>query len=235
MTEFRRTKSIASVFRRVRKVPSGMRPLMTSRNRHARAAQTRTDAQPTLPETMHQALFITCSDAHVTPTKVASLHPEQLFELRNIGNVVPPYQPNVVSGEIATIEHILSERNIRDVVVFGHSQCGAVAALLDRSTVSVSPAMRRWIVVARSRKASQEAAGALAEGALEAEAWDRAARAHLLTQFSHLTGYPGIQRLRAKQLRVHAWFGSAASSGVESYQPREGSFRPLIPKQRRQT
>ncbi|WCD84293.1 Carbonic anhydrase 1 [Streptomyces xanthophaeus] len=232
MAEFHRPKSLTSVFRRVRKVPSGMRPLAANHPRHAsaRVAHQHGNTHRTPPEPVRQALFITCTDAQVITARVAVLQPDRLFELSNIGNVVPPYQPNVVSGEIATIEHILTGRNIRDVVVCGHSGCSAVAALLDRSSGSVSPAMRRWIAVARSRKASQEAAGTLAEGALDGRSWDRAARAHLLTQFAHLAEYPSIQRLRAGQLRLHAWFYNAANGVVEVYQPRDGSFLPLIAK-----
>ncbi|NUS85403.1 MAG: carbonic anhydrase, partial [Streptomyces sp.] len=145
-------------------------------------------------EVRPQTLFITCTDFHVIPSRMVSAHPHKLFELRNIGNVVPPYQPDVISGEIATIEFALSEQSIRDIVVCGHSRCGAVAALLDRPGVAVPAAVRRWMAVARSRAVSRTAAGTLAAGPRDGQAWDRAARAHLVTQYAHLAGYPTLTR-----------------------------------------
>ncbi|MWA14557.1 carbonic anhydrase [Streptomyces sp. BA2] len=178
-------------------------------------------------ENLPQTLFISCTETRIAPTRFVS-RPEQLFELRNIGNIVPPYNPKVVSGAIATIDYALSLTNLRDVVVAGHSGCGAVAVLLNQASHSVSPALRRWLVVGSSRAACQDAAGERAAGAIGKEALDRAARAHLLVQLAHLAQYPGLESGQSSgQLRLRALFHRAESATTEVYSPRDDSFKPL--------
>jgi len=75
------------------------------------------------------ALFITCSDSRVVPNLLAQAEPGELFILRNAGNLVPQY-PGGSSGEAATIEYAVSVLKVPDIVICGHSQCGAVTASL---------------------------------------------------------------------------------------------------------
>ena len=74
-----------------------------------------------------QALFITCSDSRVIPSLITGARPGELFELRTAGNIVPPYGSGQPSGETATIEYAVEVLGVTDVVVCGHSHCGAVA------------------------------------------------------------------------------------------------------------
>ncbi|RMI43268.1 carbonic anhydrase [Streptomyces triticirhizae] len=168
-----------------------------------------------------QALFISCTDARLVATRLTGIAPERLFELRNMGNIVPRYRTDVISSEIAAIQHVLREPSVRDVVLCGHSRCTAVACLLNRHTASVRPAMRRWLAIGRSKVACDTAAGRLAAGPLNEVAWDRASRAHLVTQLTHLSEYPEVRHRRAAgELRLHAWFYTAKGT-VEVYRLRE--------------
>jgi carbonic anhydrase len=177
-------------------------------------------------ESLPQTLFISCTETQIAPSRFVS-RPEQLFELRNIGNIVPPYNPKVVSGAIATIDYALSLTNLRDVVIAGHSGCGAVAVLLNQEH-SVSPALRRWLVVGSSRAACQEAVGERTAGAIGKEALDRAAQAHLLIQLAHLAQYPSLESgQNSGRLRLRALFHRAESATTEVYSPRDDSFKPL--------
>src|SRR5690242_9961617 len=81
----------------------------------------RSTAAPQRPE----ALFIACSDARVSPAFLTGARPGQLFELRNVGNVVPPHRPGRPTGEAATIEYAVCVLGVTDIVVCGHSDCGA--------------------------------------------------------------------------------------------------------------
>ncbi|WP_031147843.1 carbonic anhydrase, partial [Streptomyces xanthophaeus] len=74
-------------------------------------------------------LFITCSDSRVVPTLITAAAPGELFELRNAGNIVPPYRPGYRTGEAATIEYAVEVLKVRDIIVCGHSHCGAVGAV----------------------------------------------------------------------------------------------------------
>src|SRR5436190_22488768 len=81
-----------------------------------------------------ETLFITCSDARVVPSLITQSKPGDLFSLRNAGNIVPPYD-EAGGGEAATIEFALRALGIRDVVICGHSSCGAMEALLDPAAI----------------------------------------------------------------------------------------------------
>src|SRR5688572_9465801 len=70
------------------------------------------------------ALFITCADSRVNPNLITQTEPGDLFLVRNAGNVIPPYGSGG-GGEAATVEYSLEVLGIRDIVVCGHSQCGA--------------------------------------------------------------------------------------------------------------
>ena len=76
------------------------------------------------------ALFVTCSDSRLDPQAHTQAGPGDLFVLRNAGNLIPPYGAGR-GGEAATIEYAVSGLGIRNIIVCGHTHCGAIKALLD--------------------------------------------------------------------------------------------------------
>lgn len=74
-------------------------------------------------------MFITCSDSRVVPTLLTDSGPGELFEMRTAGNIVPPYDPDAPTSEMATIEYAVSVLEVSDIILCGHSHCGAVGAL----------------------------------------------------------------------------------------------------------
>lgn len=93
-----------------------------------------------------EALFVTCSDSRVVPSLITGARPGQLFELRTAGNIVPPYPGrDRPTGEAATIEYALCVLQVRDIIVCGHSHCGAVGAILRGDDLSAMPAVRHWL------------------------------------------------------------------------------------------
>jgi carbonic anhydrase len=91
------------------------------------------------------ALFITCSDSRIDPTMLTQTKPGELFIMRNAGNIVPPYGSANSSGEAATIEYAIAVLGVEDVVVCGHSHCGAMNALLHPEQTATLPAVRAWL------------------------------------------------------------------------------------------
>src|SRR5262245_42518317 len=89
-------------------------------------------------------LFIACSDSRVNPNLITQTEPGELFILRNAGNIVPPYGA-ASGGEEATIEYAVAALDVKDVIVCGHSHCGAMKGLLDPSGVAEMPAVARWL------------------------------------------------------------------------------------------
>ncbi len=88
-----------------------------------------------------QALFITCSDSRVVPNIITQTAPGELFVLRNAGNIVPP--PGMTAGgEAATIEFAVEHLNVEHIIVCGHTQCGAMKALVNPEIADGMPALK---------------------------------------------------------------------------------------------
>ncbi|MEZ4750451.1 MAG: carbonic anhydrase [Bdellovibrionota bacterium] len=94
-------------------------------------------------------LFITCSDSRIDPSLITQTEPGEIFIVRNAGNIVPPYGASR-GGEEATIEYAVDGLKVRNIVVCGHSHCGAMSALLDKNLVSKMPAVSKWLEHAES-------------------------------------------------------------------------------------
>ncbi|MFE2496696.1 carbonic anhydrase [Streptomyces scopuliridis] len=164
-----------------------------------------------------QALFITCSDSRVIPSLITGARPGELFELRTAGNIVPPYDPEQPTGEAATIEYAVEILGVRDVVVCGHSHCGAVGALVRGDDLTAVPAVRDWLTHAAPRADGTKADGdpAIAD----------AAQSHVLAQILRLRSYPYLaRRLDAGQLRLHAWFYEIHTGTVLAHRPPADTF-----------
>ena len=94
-------------------------------------------------------LFISCSDSRIDPSLFTQTEPGELFILRNAGNIVPPYEAGDVSTA-ATIEYAVSVLEVKNIVICGHSYCGAMGCLLDQSQVAKLPAIQSWLCHAAS-------------------------------------------------------------------------------------
>ncbi|MDB4933417.1 MAG: Carbonic anhydrase, partial [Labilithrix sp.] len=92
-----------------------------------------------------ETLFITCSDSRVVPNLITNAAPGELFIVRNIGNIVPSVQRGVLGGVSAAIEYAIEVLGIRSVIVCGHTNCGAIDAILHPERVAHLPNVSRWV------------------------------------------------------------------------------------------
>lgn len=170
-----------------------------------------------------QALFITCSDSRVVPSLITGARPGELFELRTAGNIVPPYGSGRPCGVAATIEYAVEVLGVQDVVVCGHSHCGAVGALVrgdDLTAVPAVPAVRDWLAHAAPPQADSRGH--------DDPAIANAVQSHVLAQILRLRSYPCIaRRLHADRLRLHAWFYEIHTGTVLAHQPHADTFVAL--------
>jgi carbonic anhydrase len=188
-----------------------------------RAADRRTDLGRLAARQRPEALFITCSDARVMPALITGARPGELFELRTAGNIVPVYHSERVSGEVATIEYAVEVLEVQNVIVCGHSHCGAVGALVRADDLTGVPAVRRWLADTEPHDDARNAARS-ADG----EAITSAVQRHVLAQIERLRGHPSIaRRLDHGRLRLHAWFYAIDTGVVSVHRPRAGTFLPL--------
>ncbi|SEH00245.1 carbonic anhydrase [Nonomuraea solani] len=162
------------------------------------------------------AMFVTCSDSRVIPTQITHTRPGQLFELRTAGNVIPS-RPGTPSGELATIEYAVNVLAVRDIILCGHSHCGAVAAMTDGHDPVRLPNAGRWLAEAPRRvpyRIAGEDGGHPQRGA---------ERRHLVAQFAALTALPVVrERLDRAELRLHCWYYEIDTGRVQAAQRGEG-------------
>lgn len=193
-----------------------MQPLIDNARRFGRRPE---EFAPLAQGQSPVALFITCSDSRVVPALITGARPGELFELRTAGSIVPPYAGPTPTGETATIEYAVEVLGVRDIVICGHSHCGAVGALVRGDDLSAVPAVRDWLA---------HAAPDGPYGCPDDPAVADAVRAHVLAQLLRLRSYPCVQRrLTAGELRLHGWFYEVHTGAVSAYSPESDSFESL--------
>lgn len=166
-----------------------------------------------------EALFITCSDSRVIPALITGARPGEIFELRNAGNIVPPHGRGGASGEAATIEYALEVLGVQDIVVCGHSHCGAMGALKSGDDLSALPGVDAWLQLARPRLAP------VLDGVTEDPALPDTAQLNVVNQLALLRNYPTARRrLDAGRLRLHGWYYEVDTGQVHELDE-DGLFR----------
>lgn len=174
------------------------------------------------------ALFLACSDARVMPSLLTMADPGELFQVRNVGNIVPaPDLPAGVGATGAAIEFAVEILGVADIVICGHSHCGAMNALLRGSPPGRDlPYLERWLSHAASVHAHVERHyGHLTDPVARSTA---AAQENVLQGVEHLRRYPGVaRRLEAGDLRVHGWFLEIDTAQLFAYDPGVKQFLPL--------
>lgn len=163
------------------------------------------------------ALLIACSDSRVVPNLFASTDPGDLFVVRNVGNLIPPSGESGVSvadeSEAAALEFSLLNLNISDIIVCGHSDCGAMRALINGREKIPSPNLRSWL---RHGETSfhQKLAG---EGS--ADSPDRLSQQNVLQQMQNLRTYPIVREgLAQGRLKLHGWWFDLHGAEVYAYE-----------------
>ncbi|WP_282795424.1 carbonic anhydrase [Streptomyces sp. CC224B] len=194
---------------------------------HARGLHARISARREEQETFGRlaagqsplALFITCSDSRVVPSLITGARPGDLFELRTAGNAVPPYEEGrPACAEAATIEYAMCVLRVADIVVCGHSHCGAVGAKARGEDLAALPAVRDWL--------DRQLPGGLP--ADDGPAVAGAVQRHVREQLGRLRSYPCVQeRLDAGEVRLHGWYYEVHTGLVAAYHPESDLFLPL--------
>lgn len=171
------------------------------------------------------ALFITCADSRINPSLLTQTDPGELFILRNAGNLVPPYGA-VQGGESATVEYALSVLKVQEIIVCGHSHCGAVNALLNPQSVDSLPAVKQWLTHAEStRRIISENYAKLND---PEKRLNVAIQEHVLVQLENLQTHPSVAaKLSRNQVRLHAWVYKFETGEVFAFNPKSGRYESL--------
>ena len=174
------------------------------------------------------ALFITCSDSRINPNLITQTQPGELFILRNAGNIIPPYGA-ANGGEGATIEFAVAGLGVQDIIVCGHSHCGAMNGLLHPESLKDLPAMTAWLAHAEAtRRIMREKYGDRTGAAQLTTAVEE----NVLVQLENLRTHPAVASGLARgMLKLHAWVYKIESGEVFAYDPERGQFVPLAEAQ----
>jgi len=175
-----------------------------------------------------ETLFITCSDSRIDPNLLTRSKPGDLFILRNAGNIVPPHGA-ASGGEAATIEFAVAALGVRDIIVCGHSHCGAMKGLLQPEQVASLPAVSSWLSHAETTRRIVQANYGHLEG-------DRLLTAtveeNVLVQLENLRTLPAVaSRLVRGGLHLHGWVYKIETGEVFAYDLSCGQFVPVVQDQ----
>lgn len=164
-------------------------------------------------------LMITCSDSRIDPNLVTQTRPGELFIVRNAGNIVPPYGGSG-GGEEAAIEFALEGLRVSNIVVCGHSHCGAMAALVNPEKVASLPSVTSWLKYAQATKRRLEAT----EGDWPPPL-SQVVEENVLVQADNLRTHPSVSAaLRQGRVRIFGWVYHFETGAVTVYDPRAKCF-----------
>jgi carbonic anhydrase len=170
-------------------------------------------------------LFITCSDSRIVPEMITQTQPGELFVLRNAGNLVPP-ETTSHSGEAATIEYAVQVLKVEDVIVCGHSHCGAMAGLLRPQLVEGLPAVEKWLEYAE--QVCQEIADQNLMTNGDDDLLTSAAKANVVVQLHHLRTYPTVREAEQRgELRLHGCFYRFETGEISLFDDAQRTFVSL--------
>lgn len=171
-------------------------------------------------------LFIACSDSRVVPNLFASSDPGDLFVIRNVGNLIPPCGERGCSAsdesEAAAIEFALLTLSVIEIIVCGHSECGAMDSLVRGRAQIEAPNLKSWL-----RHGDQSLQNLNAGSSMDRhlERHNQLSQLNVLQQIEHLRTYPVVrERLKEGRLRLHGWWFDIKEADVYEYEPSEGRF-----------
>ncbi len=171
-------------------------------------------------------LFIACSDSRVVPNLFASSDPGDLLVIRNVGNLVPPCGEHGHSAsdesEAAAIEFALLSLKVPDIVICGHSECGAMT-ILSEGREKVQPSnLKSWL---RHGDVTLQRLDHGIHLDPDLETHNLISQLNVLTQIEHLKTYPIVrERLESGSLRLHAWWFDIREADVYEYETSDGRF-----------
>src|ERR1700712_4397441 len=171
-----------------------------------------------------RAMFITCADSRIVPELITQSSPGDLFVTRNVGNVVPPY--GQMNGGVSTaIEYAVLALGVQHIIICGHSDCGAMRAVLNPDTLEKMPTVKAWLRHADvARTVVQDNCNCTDEN----ETMHVLTEENVIAQLRHLQTHPSVaSKIAAGQLFINGWVYDIETCAIRAYDAEQGSFLPL--------
>jgi len=171
------------------------------------------------------AIFVACSDSRVVPELLTQRDPGDIFVIRNAGNIIPSYGP-ASGGVSASIEYAVQGLGIPNLIVCGHSDCGAMKAILREDKLDKMPAVGAWIKHAAAAKEIVDAR--FSREVDEQKRLNALVHENVLCQLRNLATHPTVAaKLAAGQLSLHGWVYNIESGMVDTFDADRQEFVPL--------
>jgi len=174
-----------------------------------------------------KALYIGCSDSRVIPDLMMQSKPGDLFVIRNVGNFVAPYRPDEdYHSTAAAIEYAVSVLNVEEIIICGHTHCGACKALYETIDDPELIHTRHWLKL--GEKAKDMAVNSLGSDAQEEKLLRLTEQFSIITQLEHLLTYPSVQRrVKSGEVHIHGWYYDIENGNINYYDPEQSCFLPI--------
>jgi carbonic anhydrase len=167
-------------------------------------------------------LFVACADSRVVPELITQTQPGELFVCRNIGNIVPSYG-EMLGGVSAVVEYAVTVLEVRNIVVCGHADCGAMKGLMNPRVTESLPTVDRWL-----RNAHAARSIIIAQSLGDKAALDAVTEENVRLQLAHLRTHPAVaQASVSRNLVLQGWIYNIGDGSVRVLDPASGRFEAL--------
>ncbi len=192
----------------------------------------RQEVFPTMKDHFHllaeiqspEVLFITCADSRVVPSLILQSEPGDIFISRAVGNIVPPFG-ETPGGITSTLEYAVEVLKVRHVIICGHSDCGALKAVLEKKNLSRLPVTDKWL---KYVDASWQYCDPGSTPKDPKELHTALIHANVIAQLHNLKTHPEIANgIANKTLQVHGWYYDILTGAIETYDEKTKKFHPL--------
>jgi carbonic anhydrase len=174
-----------------------------------------------------KVLVIACSDSRVDPALLLGVEPGDIFVVRNVANLVPPYE-NAPGrhGVSAALEYAVKVLKVEHVIVLGHSFCGGIQALMTPDREGLGEFIAPWVKIAEA--ALNEVTTKLPDkdDSVRQRACEQAS---VLVSLENLLTFPWLwERVMTGSVYLHGWYFDMQKGELLSYLPETGTFEPLV-------
>ena len=171
-----------------------------------------------------KALMISCADSRIVPEQILQAQPGELFVCRNAGNMIPPYA-TMNGGVSSTVEYAVMALGVRDIIVCGHSDCGAMKGMAQPEALGAMPNVAAWL---RHGAAAAQVVQHCCPDLTGAERVRALSLENVIAQLAHLRTHPSVASAIAKgEMALHGWFVDIAAGQVLGLDGETGQFAPL--------
>lgn len=169
-----------------------------------------------------RTLFISCSDSRLVPELLTQREPGDLFVIRNAGNIVPSFGPEP-GGVSASVEYAVAALGVEDIIICGHSDCGAMTAIATCQCLDHMPTVASWLRYADAARSITQANSY----ATEQDRVNAMVRENVIAQLNNIKTHPSVAvALDQGRLTLHGWVYDIASGGVDAL---DGNTRRFVP------